>query len=102
MQDRYVADIGDFGKYGLLRALVSPRGTSKSLTLAILWYLVPDESHNNDGRHITYLNTGSNDGFAVCDQRLFEKLREIARVARNVHAVEQGGVLPRNTRFHNT
>lgn len=39
MQDRYVGDIGDFGKYGLLRALCA-----HDLSLGVVWYLVPDES----------------------------------------------------------
>ena len=38
MQDRYVGDIGDFGKYGLLRALCG-----RDLYLGVVWYLIPDE-----------------------------------------------------------
>ena len=41
MQDCYVGDAGDFGKYGLLRALCSPREDDlKTLSLGIIWYLV--------------------------------------------------------------
>ena len=49
MQDRYTGDIGDFGKLGLLRWL------STSLSIGVNWYLVPDESHNGDGRHTNYV-----------------------------------------------
>lgn len=49
MQDRYVGDIGDYAKYGLLRAL------SKGKKLGVAWYLHPDENHNTDGRHTAYL-----------------------------------------------
>ena len=35
MQDNYVGDIGDYGKYGLLRAIVSQK-----LELAVNWYKV--------------------------------------------------------------
>ena len=44
MQNRYVGDIGDFGKLGLLRAL-----SSKGLSIGVNWYLTTDESHNGDG-----------------------------------------------------
>ena len=37
MQNRYVGDIGDFGKYGLLRALYHGR------QLGVAWYLCPDD-----------------------------------------------------------
>src|SRR5829696_4979011 len=49
MQDRYVGDVGDFGKYGLLRTL------GAGLSLGVVWYLVPNESHNADGKHTSYL-----------------------------------------------
>ena len=53
MQDRYVGDVGDFGKLSLLRRLVSsPR---QPLSLGVHWCMFPDESHNADGRHIAYL-----------------------------------------------
>ena len=47
VQDRYVGDVGDFGKYGLLRALCGG-----DLTLGVVWYLYPDEEANNDGDDI--------------------------------------------------
>ena len=42
MQDRFVGDIGDFGKYGLLRALrgIHPPA-DPCLNLGLVWY-VPD------------------------------------------------------------
>lgn len=49
MQDRYVGDIGDFAKYGLLRAL------SEDRQLGVAWYLYPDETHNDHGMQIGYL-----------------------------------------------
>ena len=49
MQNRYVGDVGDFAKYGLLRAL---RPAKK---LGVAWYLHPDEHGSADGRHIEYL-----------------------------------------------
>lgn len=51
MQDRYVGDIGDFVKYGLLRTI----GEGKRLGVA--WYLRADDdpTGSGDGRHIKYL-----------------------------------------------
>ena len=47
MQNRYVGDIGDFGKYHLLQELSMP-----DLKLGIVWYLIPNENHNSDGKHV--------------------------------------------------
>ena len=102
MQDRYVADVGDFGKYGLLRALTAPSAVCSGLTLAVLWYAVPNESHNNDGRHIEYLNTLPDGPFYRCDPVLFRDLKRIASVHRGLEAVESGHLLPNDTRFHNS
>jgi hypothetical protein len=49
MQDRYAGDIGDFVKLGLLWAI------SPGYALGLAWYHVPDEGHNDDGRHIGYI-----------------------------------------------
>ena len=50
MQNRYAGDVGDFGKLGMLRALAQ-----SDLKVGVNWYLVPDENHNDDGKHIGYL-----------------------------------------------
>lgn len=49
MQHRYVGDIGDYLKLALLRAVQPERA------LGIAWWLFPDENHNRDGRHVSYL-----------------------------------------------
>ena len=38
MQNRYTGDVGDFSKYGLMRAFAK-----SGLSTALAWYLVPDE-----------------------------------------------------------
>ena len=50
MQDRYAGDIGDLFKLALLR------GISSGYSLGLAWYHFPDEGHNNDGRHVDYLD----------------------------------------------
>src|SRR3989344_836233 len=86
MQNRFVGDIGDFGKYGLLRALCKGR------RLGIVWYLVPDEHHNNDGGLIDYPNRAS------CDPELYATLQRILREEnRNIGAIRKAGILPTKT-----
>ena len=43
MQNRYTADLGDFGKYGLLKALCQSHGEDeeRNLRLGVVWYLLP-------------------------------------------------------------
>ena len=75
MQNRYTGDVGDFGKYGLLRALCLPEGDrGPALRLGVVWYLTSDESHNNDGRHIGYLEPTPKNAktLRVCDPSLGE------------------------------
>lgn len=79
MQDRYAGDIGDFVKLGLLRA-VSPERK-----LGVAWYRFPNEFHNNDGRHITYLEQP--DQYAPFDPMLFRHFRNIVRDERTIQSL---------------
>ena len=100
MQDRYFGDIGDFAKYGLLRAVTTGE---PPLRLAVLWYLVPDESHNDDGRHVDYLEpTPANLArFRDCDPELYDKLGDLVRAGqRSVSAVAEHSLLPPGTAYH--
>ena len=47
-----MADVGDFGKYGILRALCREK---PRISLGVVWYLFPNEPCGNDGRHVGYL-----------------------------------------------
>ena len=94
MQDRYAGDIGDFGKYGLLRALCGA-----DLRLGVLWYRVPNETGNSNGRVIEYLES-PDAGLRDCDPDLFEQLRQLVRGERSVAEVRARAILPRDTAFH--
>ena len=105
VQNRYVGDLGDFGKFGLLRALCSssePAGVSP-LSLGIVWYLVPDETHNTDGRFVDFLDLSSRnqERFRACDPSLYDALRRIVFSGeRNVASIRGCNILPRTTRFY--
>lgn len=90
MQNRYVGDVGDYAKYSLLRHLCS--GTPR-LSLGVLWYLFPDESHNGDGRHVAYLDQPT---LAIRDVETHAMLGDLVRSGRRtVAAVEASAILTR-------
>lgn len=105
MQKKYVGDVGDFGKYGLLRAIcaVDDSGDATRLSLGVVWYLVPDESHNSDGKYTAYLDASnpSGEAFRVCDSALYDALQEIVlRGERDVKSIRKRGVLPSGTVYY--
>ena len=102
MQDRYVGDIGDFGKYGLLRALTEA-GQTPALRLGMVWYLYPDECHNADGKFTGYLceSLPNNKRFRACDPTLYESLRCLVNACqRNVVSIRRNGILARSTTYY--
>lgn len=105
MQNRYTGDIGDFGKYGLLRFLFMPELEGLGLRLGVNWYLVPNENHNDDGKFTTYLdNTEPNNInlFETCDSILYSKLQEIVNEnKRNVFEIEQRHIFTDSIQFYN-
>ena len=98
MQNRYVGDVGDFAKYALLRRM---GGTSveRPVRIAVVWCLFPDESHNNDGRHVSYVRRPE---FADLDDKLLKMLRQIIKSGkRSISAVASAQILPKGTIFCN-
>jgi hypothetical protein len=88
MQDKYAGDIGDFGKFALLRTL------APDLRLGVCWYRVADETTGNDGRHRAYLDR--QERFRALDEVVFEALKPLARhtTRRSIRILEQLGLLP--------
>lgn len=81
MQDRYAGDVGDFGKFGLLRAL-----QQQNLRLGINWYKVqsPDFEKDRTGEYLQQDGKHEiKDRYAACDPELAEKLRTIFRDGKN-------------------
>ena len=87
MQDRYVGDVGDFAKYGLLRAI---RGRKR---LGVAWYLHPDAGPAGDGNHTTYLRQRQR--WRYLDPQLFDTLNGLIGPGgrRSVDAVQTSGIL---------
>ena len=97
MQNRYVGDVGDFGKYALLRALAERTIFLKRPRLAVVWCLFPDEVHTDDGRHISYLQRHD---FRALDTEVFDKLKKIVdRKERRVTHVENENIFGSGTVF---
>ena len=106
MQNRYVGDIGDFGKYGLLRFLLGLMDDPVPeclLRLGIVWYLHPNESHNSDGKYIGYLTRASrsSEELRICDPDLYDSLRRLVSAGeRSVVEVRGSGILPDDAEYY--
>ena len=51
MKNQYVGDIGDFGKYSMLRAFIDA-----GIKVGVNWYLTEDDG-SNDGKFMDYLKS---------------------------------------------
>jgi len=97
MQDRFVGDIGDFGKYGLLRALTGIHPAlpeDDRLSLGVVWYRNVEESPKprSPAKDAGYLDKANR--FRDCDPVLFNALDEIvASGERNLRVLEGSGLL---------
>lgn len=87
MQDRYAGDVGDFGKFALLRHLF----VNTDYRLGIVWYQFPNEIHNNDGKHVNYLLESK---FQQVDQYLCAILTNIVEGERSTQALSESRLLP--------
>src|SRR5271169_1768089 len=105
MQNRFTGDIGDFGKFGLLRVLCG-QDIASQLSLGVVWYLVENESHNEDGKYTKYLLDDSKK-LRCCDSELYDGLRrllvddhgDVVPDRRRVATVEGSNLFPSGTSF---
>jgi len=95
MQDRYTGDIGDFGKFGLLKSI-----TNQGLTLGINWYLTKTgyfEESIGDGKYRI------SESCSQCDVDLSEQLRKIFDAkqypGRSVDALQKAELV-KNTHYY--
>ena len=101
MQDRYVGDVGDFGKYGLLKEIC--KKSNGSVRLGINWfYVTRKEKRRGDGRHIGYLSDENKNSrkYVVCFPDLYDKLKDIVNGNRSIKEIEKRLILPKDTIFY--
>lgn len=91
MQNRYVADIGDYVKLAILRALAPGR------RLGVVWWLFPNENHNADGGHRDYIK--QRDRWKHFDPVLFEALSNIEDEKKTGRARYRGVCCPSECPF---
>jgi len=95
MQDQYAADVGDFGKFGLLRHLLAGGDVAKRL--GVVWYYFkPTGKASNDGKHITYHT--ADPSLCACDEVLAQRLKSVLD-DRRVSVIERAEVLPASTAY---
>ncbi len=98
MQNSYVGDIGDFGKYGLLNHIFN----NNQLKIGVNWYLVPDE--NTDGKIKQYLDDSKSKyvtDFKNCSPSLYKQLQQIiCENKRSVNEVQKRGIFPSETIYY--
>lgn len=101
VQDRYVGDLGDYLKLGLLRWLTT--GISAP-HLGVVWYRTVDEAHNADGKHVAYLRDGHTTARALrpLDPDLYDGLSSIVTSGqRTTAALAEARLLPSGTVYFN-
>jgi hypothetical protein len=108
MQDRFVGDIGDFGKYGLLNFICGNGDkTEKKFKLGINWYLFRPEPNDREmklshGQFTNYLiPSKTNDReFKICEPNLYCKLQKIVNAnQRKVAEIEAMNILSSKSVF---
>lgn len=108
MQNRLVGDIGDFSKFGLLRAIFGkPGDASYGLTLGVNWYFnepTEAESKKSDGGRIGYLDSRqSNEEYRTCDLTLYRTFQRLVGLSllqnqrRTISDIRSFGILNRDT-----
>ena len=94
MRDLHVADVGDFGKFGLLRWLVGPDDLGRQLTLGVIWYYWKESG-------FSYMNPPNPEGeLAKLDSQLYQALESLALPRTGqVESLERLRILPPDTTY---
>jgi hypothetical protein len=86
MKNQYFGDVGDYGKYALLRFLAK-----HDIKIAVNWYLTADDG-SNDGKHVTYLKDAKNRRY---DPELYDVLKKMVSAGiRSVSDFQKKNVIP--------
>jgi hypothetical protein len=111
MQDGYVGDVGDFGKYLLLWNICSPAESDKKLKLGVNWYRTKNDG--KAGKHIKYLIEDNLKLKQCCkphSEYLYDKLKKLLKLEnitkwdvklietisenRKIEEIGKAGILP--------
>ena len=93
MKNQYFGDVGDYGKYGLLRFIAK-----HGVTIAVNWYLTPNDQ-SNDGHIRSYLAKSRNRKY---DPELFDVLWEMSvHKEKNVGRFMEREMIPGAIYFDN-
>ncbi len=87
MKNQYVGDIGDYGKYSLLRSF-----SASGVKVGVNWYLTENDN-SNDGKFTNYFK--NKEEFRRYDPELFDSLKNIAtKKNKSVQDIEQVDIIP--------
>lgn len=91
MKNQYFGDVGDYGKYAMLRYLAI-----NGISIAVNWYLTEDDG-SNDGKFTSYLDK---DDMRRYDPKLFDVLKEMVGAGqRNIALFERENIISNTTYF---
>ena len=77
MKNQYVGDIGDFGKYSMLRAFIDA-----GIKVGVNWYLTEDDG-SNDGKFTDY--------FIKCQDPMYKKKGVRTKSWTKIRLITGGG-----------
>lgn len=94
MKNQYFGDVGDFGKYGIIRHLIN---NVPDVRIGVNWFLTKNDIRT-DGKHIDYLTKSAE--FRECDPELYNFLQEsVTNNLRSIRQIEDSALLG-NTLFY--
>ena len=82
MKNQYFGDVGDYGKYGLLKFLAE-----HDVKIAVNWYLTEDDDRPGDGKFTKYLE--KEEEYSKYDQDLFATLKSMLLPKPGIRDVEE-------------
>ena len=92
MKNQYIGDIGDYGKYGLLRFL-----HASGVSTGVNWYLNPDDGQS-DGSHTEYL---LDERMRAYDPEVYDAMKRIAFQPGKTIQMVEGEAMLRGIQFYN-
>ena len=92
MKNQYVGDIGDYGKYGLLRYL-----SLNGVSIGVNWYLTENDG-STDGKFVSYLK---NEKERIYDPIVYDSLKRIAfDKDKTVLGIENANLFSKVSYYH--